>query len=239
MHLSRKTTNLIRYFMDEWLPPALRDSPFFTRPLVRLFAGKQADLIRRFKDRSVRASDEEFESLLSEIIAAHEGKETMGRETDLNRQCIERILLDSRGESVLDAGCGVGYLTAKLAEKFPRVVGLDRRADIGGNGVGRAEYRAGNVESLPFADDSFDTVVCSHTIEHVRDVRKTAANLRRVARRRLIIVTPKQRPYRVTFDTHLHFFPYPHSFLLAIGGGKGEFTLEVLGGDLYYIETYE
>src|SRR3546814_1539315 len=37
--------------------------------------------------------------------------------------------------------------------------------------------------------------------------------LRRVARRRVIIVVPQEREYRFTFNPHLHFFPYPHSFL--------------------------
>ena len=34
-----------------------------------------------------------------------------------------------------------------------------------------------------------------------------------MARRRLIIVVPQEREYRFTFNPHLHFFPYPHSFL--------------------------
>ena len=39
------------------------------------------------------------------------------------------------------------------------------------------------------------------------------SELRRVARRRLILVVPQEREYRFTFNPHLHFFPYPHSFL--------------------------
>ena len=34
------------------------------------------------------------------------------------------------------------------------------------------------------------------------------AELRRVAAKRLIVVLPKERPYRYTFNLHLHFFPY-------------------------------
>lgn len=34
------------------------------------------------------------------------------------------------------------------------------------------------------------------------------AELRRVAKRRLIIVVPKQRNYKYTFELHINFFPY-------------------------------
>src|SRR6185369_10448032 len=52
---------------------------------------------------------------------------------------------------------------------------------------------------LPFRDDAFDTVVCSHTLEHIPDLWAAAAELRRVARREIVVV-PKQRYYRYTVD---------------------------------------
>ncbi|MDZ7762755.1 MAG: methyltransferase domain-containing protein [Desulfovermiculus sp.] len=78
-------------------------------------------------------------------------------------------------------------------------------------------FRQAELPLLPFIDQMFDTVVCTHTLEHIPDIRQAVKELRRVAKKRLIIVLPRQRPYRYTFDLHLHFFPYAWSVLLAMG----------------------
>ena len=43
------------------------------------------------------------------------------------------------------------------------------------------------IERLPFGDASFDTVICTHVLEHMLDLRAMVAELRRVCRKRLII----------------------------------------------------
>src|SRR3546814_15505307 len=62
-----------------------------------------------------------------------------------------------------------------------------------------------NIARLPFPDKSFDTVICTHVLEHILDFRGALAELRRVAAKRLIIVVPQEREYRFTFNPHLHF----------------------------------
>lgn len=59
---------------------------------------------------------------------------------------------------------------------------------------------------LPYGNRVFDTVVCAHTLEHMKDYKKALAELRRVCSRRLMMIVPKQREYQYTFDLHLHFF---------------------------------
>src|SRR3546814_910039 len=124
--------------------------------------------------------------------------------------------LDMVGDSALDVGCGTGYLLHVLSSRRPemKLTGVDfiiddetrkRAAAIG--------FHEANIESLPFDDGAFDTVICTHVLEHILDLWGALAELRRVARRRVIIVVPQEREYRFTFNPHLHFFPYPHSFL--------------------------
>jgi ubiquinone/menaquinone biosynthesis C-methylase UbiE len=91
-----------------------------------------------------------------------------------------------------------------------------------------------NVEKLPFGDKSFDTVICAHTLEHVQNIYQAICELRRVTSKRLIIVVPKQRPYKYTFDLHLHFFPYKSDFLTLMG--KKESICRIVGGDIFYVE---
>jgi hypothetical protein len=47
---------------------------------------------------------------------------------------------------------------------------------------------------------------------------------------------PQEREYRFTFNPHLHFFPYPHSFLRAVAPVPERYELESIGRDIFYTE---
>jgi len=102
-----------------------------------------------------------------------------------------------------------------------------------GHGI---EFVSGWVENLPFPDKSFDTVICTHVIEHILDYRDAIAELRRIARRRLIIVVPREREGIYTFNPHFNFFPYTHSFLRAMIPVPKRHVCVTLGRDIYYRE---
>lgn len=88
------------------------------------------------------------------------------------------------GGDVLDLGCGDGRLTAELRAERLTV------ADVSGVVLARAARRlpgAAIVElepdaPLPLPDTSFDLVLCTETIEHVRDVQRLVSEIRRVLR---------------------------------------------------------
>jgi ubiquinone/menaquinone biosynthesis C-methylase UbiE len=76
------------------------------------------------------------------------------------------------GQTVLDAGCGVGYGSLLLARAgATRVVGCDispeavaQARDACGE---RVEFVVGDLRDLPFEADSFEAVVCFEAIEHI------------------------------------------------------------------------
>jgi SAM-dependent methyltransferase len=91
------------------------------------------------------------------------------------------------GRTVLDAGCGVGYGTAQLAEVAASVVGVDRDEDAISYARERyarpnAEFRTGDLLDLDMPDDSFDVVCSFETIEHLDDVEAFLAEIVRVLR---------------------------------------------------------
>ena len=98
-------------------------------------------------------------------------------------------------------------------------------------------FHAAKIEALPFPDAHFDTVVCTHVIEHILDYRAAIGELRRIARKKLIIVVPREREALYTFNPHFNFFPYTHSFLRAVHPVPARFTCVDLGRDIFYCET--
>jgi ubiquinone/menaquinone biosynthesis C-methylase UbiE len=157
--------------------------------------------------------------------------------TDNSQACIDRIRTDLIGTSVCDVGCGTGYLLSAVCGGdggFERVVGVDIiLPDEREEGI---EYLEAPIEELPFADGEFDTVICTHVLEHILDFRAALAELRRISGRRLIVVVPREREYLYNFNPHFHFFPYRHSFLRVMIPLPDGYRCEDVGRDIYYVE---
>ncbi|MBU0679600.1 MAG: class I SAM-dependent methyltransferase [Verrucomicrobia bacterium] len=237
MNISRDKTKIILFLVNELIPPILRDRKWFMTPLIYFAYGAKAGRIfRDFREHAYALTDEEFAEAYEITTAARYGKLlSLQAESDLNQKCEAAILDSVAGETILDVGCGRGYLADLLRSKG-KVTGVDIM--IGQDLIDKypdVEFKEGSLKNLPFEDSSFDTVVCSHTLEHVRDIHTAVEELRRVTRKRLIIVVPLERAYRYQFNLHLHFFPYPHSFLTVVGARDGQ-VLQDLGGDLFYCE---
>ena len=103
-------------------------------------------------------------------------------------------------ETVLDAGCGEGYHIEVYAKHGLKVTAIDlntkqvleRKAN---NPLLKdVEIFEGNVEALPFADNSFDAVICSGVLHHT-DSEKSMPELKRVARKMLYFGVYGNRGY--------------------------------------------
>ncbi len=224
--MHRNVTNIIRYVMDELLPPQLRDARWFMYlPMYYAFKGKNVKRMMDFKDYAMQLSDEEFTRIYNEVDCI--GND---RETDLNTACVKRILFTTKRAKmkILDVGCGRGFLAKKLIEQGHEVHGCDiKELQIPG-----LKFQIGSVEKLSYADHSFDIVICTHTLEHVRHLDKAIAELKRVTKNKIIIVVPKQYPYHYTLDLHLQFFYHKEELTNRVG--LKNYVCENLGGDWYY-----
>lgn len=231
--VGRRAVNVARYVLEDLVPPALRDSPLFL-PLMYLAFGRHARKFIAFRSRAASMSEAEYAWF-------YRVQGRLMRRTDLNRACISAIERDSGGESIADIGCGTGYVIERIARLYPsaQCVGVDIAPPDLPQRPPNLSFRDGWLGRLPFSDGAFDTVICAHTLEHVPDFDAALADLRRIARRRLIIVVPREREYRYAFNLHLHFFPYLDSFLRRIAAPAGRHSGELLGGDIYYREDKE
>jgi len=111
---------------------------------------------------------------------------------------LELVRAELPCEAFLDAGCCDGRYLAALAAELPaRRAGTDISERILETARTRvdADFRQGNLESLPFEDGAFDLVLCSQVIEHVPVAERAVAELHRVLRPggTLVISTDNER----------------------------------------------
>lgn len=233
MKMSRNRSLKIHFLLDNCLPPIIRDAKWFMIPPFRALFGEKSEVFFGFKQRAMAMTEQEFVDVYEQVQSV-----LIERETDLNTEGFEEILRNLLGQTVLEVGSGRGLLAKKMSARH-RVTAVDIMIDPKmRNEHPEIDWREATMERLPFEDGSFDTVVTTHTLEHVQNILRAIQELRRVTKQRLIIVVPKQRPYAYTFDLHLHFFPYPHSLLALMGTGRKNSCREV-GGDLFYVEDME
>jgi len=97
------------------------------------------------------------------------------------------------GDLILDAGCGEGRHTFALARLGCRVLGLDmdynslaksqyvvREMKKQGEKLGPVLFLAGDNLRLPFADETFDKIICAEVMEHIHNDRGAAAEFFRI-----------------------------------------------------------
>ena len=84
---------------------------------------------------------------------------------------------------VLEVGCGTGLIMRRLEKVAKRICGVDLSEGMLRVARSRQLHVAqADATSLPFADESFDAVVCFKVLAHVQDVRTALAEMARVLR---------------------------------------------------------
>jgi ubiquinone/menaquinone biosynthesis C-methylase UbiE len=120
------------------------------------------------------------------------------------RKMMYRSLAKEFKGKLLDAGCGLG----EMLELYRNSYGIDSNKYV-------VEYcktkglncLVGSAYKIPFKDKTFDTVLCSHLIEHLKSPEKAFKEFRRVLKKngRLIIIVPTMSGYKRD-KTHVRFW---------------------------------
>ncbi len=94
----------------------------------------------------------------------------------------------SPGASLLDVGCGTGWLGLELRERGFRVTGVDMSSAMLARAQSRFTVVRGDAMRLPFADRSFDGAYVTAVLDFVSDPVAVLAEARRVARERVVVM---------------------------------------------------
>ena len=233
--MKREWTNRIRFVLDELIPPIIRDSGWFMWPFyVAAYRTFSVRNLMTFKSKAYSMTDDEYASFYGSLG----NSVSRLRSTDLNSASLNSIIDQiprSTGLSILDVGTGNGYLLERLEEIAPwaRIAGID--VVPLGNKQNRFEIYGGALPKLPFRDNEFDVITCTHVMEHVLDPLASAKELIRVARKYIFVVVPRQRYYYYTLDEHLNFYQnieplmsYFKPFKVTASLQRGDWVLSIV-----------
>jgi SAM-dependent methyltransferase len=119
---------------------------------------------------------------------------------------LERVAPLTRGR-LLDVGCGSKPYQRIFAGHVDEYVGLERRdsfelTSAAAGAVPDVYYDGGR---MPFADESFDTVLCIQVLEHTPEPQALLEEIARVMRRGALLVLSAPFVFRLHEEPHDYF----------------------------------
>ena len=120
---------------------------------------------------------------------------------------------------ILDFGNGSGAIAHSLAKKTgAHIVGVD----VAQNTLFPIPAVAYDGKNLPFRDDSFDLVYAVFVLHHCPDVESALREMRRVARRKILLVEDVWYTFRDRFWMYVFHIIFDFFMLLVTLVGRGK-----------------
>ena len=151
--------------------------------------------------------------------------------TPVYEHVLERTEI-GKGTRVLDCGCGAGRFLRMAADRGASVAGIDASSEliaIAAERVPEGEFRAGDIEALPWADDSFDVVTGFSAFQFADDKVRALREARRVSHGSVVVVIPTRVPESGITSVFKPVFPLFAPEALETMKGSGMFALSEPG----------
>jgi 2-polyprenyl-3-methyl-5-hydroxy-6-metoxy-1,4-benzoquinol methylase len=119
-------------------------------------------------------------------------------------ETVEDLARRASPGSILDVGCGEGFVTERLAAAMAvPTVGVDLgderlRAHWHTREREGLTFRPASAYSLPFDDGAFDCVCALEVLEHLERPHDALAELARVSRQTLLVSVPREPVWRMS-----------------------------------------
>ena len=228
--MKREHTNFVRFIIEDWIPPIIRDLPLFNTILSKV-SGLDLKKCRQLRKNIPHLTPEGLSAFYNDYPRIQ-------GETDNSSRCILEVIDNVAGNSLCDVGCGTGHLLERIRQEctLDTLVGVDFSEHDEWAALGHIQFHQHDIMELPFSDGQFDTVVSTHTLEHVLDIASAIKELRRICAKKLIIVVPRERESIWSVNPHFYYFPYDHSFLKHILPLPERWSIKRIQRDYVYIE---
>lgn len=110
---------------------------------------------------------------------------------------IQGIITDLRPQSLLDAGCGEGFVDEILLTAMPelRITGFDVLGDsvkLASMRNPRGTFSTGDIYNIEQPNSSFDVVIALEVMEHLHEPDKALAEMARVAKDYVVLSVPHE-----------------------------------------------
>jgi len=115
------------------------------------------------------------------------------------------------GDSILEIGCGEGYLLRYMRHRFPdaTAAGLDISFGIvqvaTRTGCPGVPFLQASAYELPWKNESWDVVVACEVLEHLEKPESALAEMRRVCRRGCLVSVPREPFWRLANMARLKY----------------------------------
>lgn len=231
--MKREHTNIVRFILEDCIPPIIRDLPLLNAVLSK------ASGMDLKKCRDLR---KDIPYLTPEKLAAfYQDYPRIQDKTDNSEACIREVVANVTGSSLCDVGCGTGYLLERVSREcdLDKLAGVDFSRHDEWAGLNSIQFHQHDILKLPFDDGQFDTVVSTHTLEHILDIGSAIKELRRICGKKLIIVVPRERESIWSVNPHFYYFPYEYSFLKHMLPLPAKWSIQRVQRDYVYTEDRE
>jgi len=99
--------------------------------------------------------------------------------------------------AILDVGAGEGFTLEmfrknNVGEKLEGIEYMDDALKLAKKLHPKVKIKKGNIYELPYSANSFDLVICNEVLEHLDDPQKALSELKRVAKKYLILSVPNE-----------------------------------------------
>ncbi|HET9287311.1 MAG TPA: class I SAM-dependent methyltransferase [Gaiella sp.] len=151
--------------------------------------------------------------------------------TPVYRHVLDRAEVDT-GTRLLDCGCGAGRFARMAAERGAEVAGIDASEElirIAASGLPEGEFQAGDIEALPWEDDSFDVVTGLSAFQFADDKVRALREAQRVSRDSVVVVVPARAPESGIAAVVKPLFPHYAEEVLESMRESGMFALSEPG----------
>lgn len=154
-------------------------------------------------------------------------------EDDKKEPSLQKFYTLPKSQKILEAGCGTGNYVVSLTKMGHNVIGIEldnKRVKIAKEymkkyGINEENIIQGDLQDLPFSDNSFDAIFSHGVIEHIHNHEKAVNELYRVLKPggyALITVPSRISSFTISkitlqiidkiFNTHLWNIGYEKSF---------------------------